>query len=144
MSKDCIAKSIRSKNSQNTFNLIILFVIELKKMEVEGFGVYVDKTTMEVDKLFPAKNCFPAFVKKDLLDMPDKFFEYATASECTKEMYILNYDKSIDTCLKKVAAVYHPDKHRLTITLESNMSDSNFFFYLIKYSIEVFIRCYGC
>ena len=94
------------------FNLIILFVVELKKLEVEGFGVYVDKT-MEVDKLFPAKNCFAAFVKKDLLDMPDKFFEYATASECTKDMYVLNYDKSMDTCLKKVAAVYHPDKHRL-------------------------------
>ena len=106
--------------------------------------MYVDKTTMEVDKLFPAKNCFAAFVKKDLLDMPDKFFEYATASECTKEMYVLNYDKSMDTSLKKVAAVYHPDKHRLTISLESNMSDSNFFSYLIKYSIEVFIRCYDC
>ena len=101
--------------------------------------MYVDKTTMEVDKLYPAKNCFAAFVRKDLFDMPDKFFEYATASECTREMYVLNYDKSMDTSLKKVAAVYHPDKHRLTISLESNMSDSNFFSYLIKYSIEVFI-----
>ena len=45
-----------------------------------------------------------------------------------------------DTSLKKVAAVYHPDKHRLTISLESNMSDSNFFFYSVKYSIEVFKR----
>ena len=100
--------------------------------------MYVDKSTMEVDKLFPSKNCFAAFVKKDLLDMPEKNFEYAIASECTKEMYVLNYDKSINTSLKKVAAVYHPDKHRLTISLESNMSDSNFFFYSLKYSIEVF------
>ena len=35
--------------------------------------MYVDKTTMEVDKLLQAKNCFAAFVKKDILDMPDKF-----------------------------------------------------------------------
>ena len=48
--------------------------------------MYVDKSTIEVDKLFPAKNCFAAFVKKDLLDMPEKFFEYATENECTKEM----------------------------------------------------------
>ena len=118
--------------------------MELKKLEVEGFEVYVNKSTMEVDKLFPAKNCFAAFVKKDLPDMPEKCFDYATASECSKEMYVLNYDKSMDTSLNKVAAVYHPDKHRLTISLESNMSDSNFFLYSIKYSIEVFIRCYDC
>ena len=95
-------------------------------MEAEGFGVYVDKSTMEVDKLFPAKNCFAAFVKKDILGMPEKFFDYATSSESTKEMYVLNYDKSIDRSLKKVAAVYHADKYRLTISLESNMSESNF------------------
>ena len=87
----------------------------------------MNKATMEVDKLFPAKNCFAAFVKKDILDMPEKFFDYATSSECTKEMYVLNYDKSMDRSFKKVAAVYHADKHRLTIGLESNMSESNFF-----------------
>ena len=120
------------------FQQLIIIVVELKKLEAEGFGVYMDKTTMEVDKLFPAKNCFAAFVKKDILDMPEKFFDYATSSECTKEMYVLNYDKSMDRSLKKVAAVYHPDKHRLTISLESNMSESNFFNSFKKYSIEVF------
>ena len=120
------------------FQQLIIIVVELKKLEAEGFGVYVDKTTMEVDKLFPAKNCFAAFVKKDILDMPEKFFDYATSSECTKEMYVLNYDKSMDRSLKKVAAVYHLDKHRLTISLESNMSESNFFNSFKKYSIEVF------
>ena len=111
---------------------MIIIVVELKKLEAEGFGVYVDKTTMEVNKLFPAKNCFAAFVKKDILDMPEKFYDYATSSECTKEMYVLNYDKSMDTSLKKVAAVYHADKHRLTISLESNLSESNFFLLLKK------------
>ena len=121
------------------FEQLIIIVVELKKLEAEGFGVYMDKTTMEVDKLFPAKNCFAAFVKKDILDMPEKFFDYATSSECTKEMYVLNYDKSMDRSLKKVAAVYHVDKHRLTISLESNMSESNFFYCFKKYSIEVFV-----
>ena len=46
------------------FNPITLIVVELKKLEVEGFGVYVDKSTMEMDKLFPAKNRFAAFVKE--------------------------------------------------------------------------------
>ena len=122
---------------------MIIIVVELKKLEAEGFGVYVDKTTMEVDKLFPAKNCFAAFVKKDNIDMPENFLAYATSSECTKEMYVLNYDKSMDTSLKKVAAVYHADKHRLTISLESNMSESNFFYYLKKYLIEVLVQSSG-
>ena len=43
-----------------------------------------------------------------------------------------NYDKDMDLSLKKVAAVYHPDKHRLTISLETNMSESNNFFFYSK------------
>ena len=115
---------------QILFEQLIIIVVELKKLEAEGFGVYVDKTTMEVDKFFPAKKCFAAFVKKDMLDMLEKFFDYATSSECTKEMFALNYDKSMDRSLKKVVVVYHADKHRLTISLESNMSESNFFLFL--------------
>ena len=42
----------------------------------------------------------------------------------------------MDLSLKKVAAVYHPDKHRLTISLETNMSDSNNIFFIPKKSIR--------
>ena len=105
-------------------------------MQAEGFGVYVDKSTMEVDKIFPSKQCFAAFVKCDILDLPEKFFDMATSSECTKEMYVTNYDKAMDMSLKKVAALYHQDKNRLTISLESNMSDSNFFFFELIESIR--------
>ena len=89
---------------------------------------------MEEDKILPSKNCFAAFVKKDILDLPDKFFDSTKASDCTREQYVSNYDRPMDMNLKKVAAVYHPDKHRLTISLETNMSESNFFPYT-KYSI---------
>ena len=43
-----------------------LIAVELKKLECEGFGVYIDKNRMENDKIFPSKNCFAAFVKKDI------------------------------------------------------------------------------
>ena len=99
----------------------------MKKLQSEGFGVYVDKSKMEIDKIFPTKQCFAAFVKRDILDLPEKFFEMATASECTKEMYVTNYDKPMDMNLKKVAALYHQDKQRLNISLESNMSDSKYY-----------------
>ena len=79
---------------------------------------------MEQDKIFPSKNCFAAFVKKDILDLPEKFFHMSKSSDCNREVYVGNYDKDMDISLKKVAAVYHADKHRLTISLESNMSDS--------------------
>ena len=111
---------------------IFLLLVELKKLQSEGFGVYVDKSTMECDKIFPTKQCFAAFVKRDILDLPEKFFDMATSSECTKEMYVTNYDKPMDMNLKKVAALYHQDKHRLTISLESNMSDSNYLFFTLS------------
>ena len=79
-------------------------------------------------KYFP-----PKIVKKDILDLPDKFFDMTRTGDCTREMYVTNYDKDMDLSLKKVAAVYHPDKHRLTISLETNMSESyNFFLYSKK------------
>ena len=81
-----------------------------------------------------------AFVKKDILDLPDKFFDMTRTGECTREMYVRNYDKDMDLSLKKVAAVYHPDKHQLTISLETNMSDSNNIFLLEKKVFEINIR----
>ena len=91
---------------------------------------------MENDEIFPSKNCFAAFVKKDILDLPDKFFDMTRTGECTREMYVSNYDKDMDLSLKKVATVYHPDKHRLTISLETNMSESNNIFFIPKKSIR--------
>ena len=55
-------------------------------------------------------------------------------------MYVTNYDKDMDLSLKKVAAVYHPDKHRLTISLETNMSESNNFFFIPKQVFEINIQ----
>ena len=95
---------------------------------------------MENDKIFPSKNCFAAFVKKDILDLPDKFFDMTRTGECTREMYVSNYDKDMDLTLKKVATVYHPDKHRLTISLETNMSDSNNIFLFQKKVFKINIR----
>ena len=65
-------------NAINLFiciNLKFVITVELKKLQAEGFGVYVDKNRMEEDKIFPSKNCFAAFVKKDIIDLPDKFLE---------------------------------------------------------------------
>ena len=112
----------------------LLQLVELKKLEEEGFGVYVDKNRMEQDKIFPIRNCFAAFVKKDILDLPDKFFDMTKSSDCNRDLYVSNYDRDMDINMKKVTAVYHADKHRLTISLETNMSTSKliFFFHLRK------------
>ena len=91
-------------------------------------------------KIFPSKNCFAAFVKKNILDLPDKFFDMTRTGECTREMYVTNYDKDMDLSLKKVATVYHPDKHQLTISLETNMSESNNIFFITKKVFEINIR----
>ena len=115
--------------------MTVLIAVELKNLDCEGFVVYIDKNRMEDDKIFPSKNCFAAFVKKDTLDLPDKFFDMTRTGDCTREMYVSNYDKDMDLSLKKVTAVYHPDKHQLTISLETIMSESNNIFFIPKQSI---------
>ena len=35
--------------------MTVLIAVELKKLECEGFGVYIDKNRMENDKIFPSK-----------------------------------------------------------------------------------------
>ena len=35
--------------------MTVLIAVELKKLECEGFGVYIDKNRMENDKIFPPK-----------------------------------------------------------------------------------------
>ena len=67
----------------NTF--IIIFTVELKKLETEGFGVYINKNYMERDKLFPQKNCFSAFVKKDILDKPEIFLTFLLLQNVPKK-----------------------------------------------------------
>ena len=91
-------------------------------------------------KYSPPKNCFAAFVKKDILDLPDKFFDMTRTGDCTREIYVTNYDKDMDLSLKKVATVYHPDNHRLTISLETNMSQSNNFFLFQKEVFKINIQ----
>ena len=39
-----------------------------------GFGELVDKERMASDKLFPAKNCFSAFIKKDIKQLENEIF----------------------------------------------------------------------
>ena len=112
--------------------MTVLISVELKKLDSEGFGVYIDKNRMENDKIFPSKNCFAAFVKEDILDLPDNFFDMTRTGECTRKMYVTNYDKDMDLSLKKVATVYYPDKHQLTISLKTNMSESNNIFFITK------------
>ena len=62
-----------------------------------GFGEFVDKEKMACDKLFPAKNCFSAFIKKDIKQLEDEnlqseFFKLASDKDCNIQSYTTNYD----------------------------------------------------
>ena len=41
---------------------IYVFSVELKKLEGEGFGRYVDRNLMQQDKLLPANACLSVFI----------------------------------------------------------------------------------
>ena len=97
---------------------------ELKKLAKEGYGVYVDKETMVRDLVLRAKNCFCAFVKNDPNIMRDEFFEVVHDKECSKEMYVDNYDKAQDDNMKQVAMKYSAAKHLLRLSPCRTQSES--------------------
>ena len=86
----------------------------------EGYGVYVDKETMARHLVLWAKNCFCAFVKNDPNIMRDEFFEAVCDKECSKEVYVDNYDKAQDDNIKQVAMKYSAAKQILTISMQDS------------------------
>ena len=98
---------------------------------------------MARDKVLPSRNCFCAFVKRDIRSLADDFFLTVRDRDCTRDVYTTNYDKPIDDNLKKVAMKYVPDKDILLISpLQTNSESKSFFFFkniiLPKYSARIF------
>ena len=76
-----------------------------------GFGQFVDKDKMAADKLFPTKNCFSAFIKRDITKLEEdnlqqEFFKLARDKDCNRQNYIANFEKDMDKISKHVAAKY--------------------------------------
>ena len=98
-------------------------------MSEQNYGRYVDKEEMARDKVLPSRNCFCAFVKRDIRSLADDFFLTVRDRDCTRDVYTTNYDKPIDDNLKKVAMKYAPDKDILLISpLQTNSESKSFFF----------------
>ena len=80
---------------------------ELLKLAKEGFGRYIDKTEMENDKILEQRKCFSAFMKNDIRDVDPNIFRSLNENDCSAELYEVNYNKSMDIVMKKVALKYH-------------------------------------
>ena len=102
---------------------------------------------MAQDRVLPSRNCFCAFVKRDIRSLNEDFFDAVRDRDCTKDVYITNYDKPIDDNMKKVAMKYAPDKDILLITPLQTDSPSKNILYLAshiyidrspKYSVQIF------
>ena len=87
-----------------SFYIFFFFSVELKKLQEEGFGKYVDRNDMQKDKVLPSNSCLSVFVKRDVLDLPEKFFSMAMNPEFTPELYTTNYDRQMDSTMKRISA----------------------------------------
>ena len=81
---------------------------------------------MARDRVLPVRNCFCAFVKRDIRTLSASFFNSVRDKECTADLYTTNYDKPIDDNLKKVAMKYSLDKDILLISPLQTDSPSKF------------------
>ena len=91
---------------------------------------------MARDRVLPSRNCFCAFVKRDIRSLNEDFFNAVHDRDCTKEVYITNYDKPIDDNMKKVAMKYARDKDILLITpLQTDSQSKN----IIHFASDTYI-----
>ena len=109
---------------------------ELLKLAEEGFGRYIDKTQMENDKILEQRKCFSAFVKNDIRDVNPNIFGGLNENDCSAESYKVNYNKSMDIVMKKVALKYHTNKDLLFISLELDPMDSKYRYHTINIQYE--------
>ena len=99
---------------------------ELLKLAEEGFGRYIDKTEMENDKILEPCKCFSAFVKNNIREVDPNIFHGLNENDCSAESYKVNYTKSMDIVMKKVALQYHTNKDLLFISPELDPIDSKY------------------
>ena len=99
---------------------------ELLKLAEEGFSQYIDKTEMENNKILEPHKCFSAFIKNDIRDVSPNVFCGLNENDCSAELYEVNYTKSMDIVMKKVALQYHTNKDLLFISPELDNTDSKY------------------
>ena len=81
---------------------------------------------MENDKILEPRKCFSAFFKNDIRDVDPNVFRGLNENDCSAESYEVNYTKSMDIVMKKVALQYHTNKDLLFISLELDPTDSKY------------------
>ena len=100
-----------------------MLIDELFKISKEGFERF-DKEEMSKDKVIPVRNCFCAFVKRDISTLDETFFDVVHDKDCNRDLYTANYDKEIDDTLKQVAMKYAPDSDTIRISPCDENNDS--------------------
>ena len=111
----------------------------MTKLSKEGFGQYVDKDEMARDKVLPPRNCFCAYVKMDINNLNDTFFEMVWDKDCGPQLYTANYDKSMGDNMKKIAMKYVIDKDEIKISRCQDDVDSKNFITVHKNIIKFLI-----
>ena len=81
---------------------------------------------MANDKILEPRKCFSAFIKNDIRDVDPNIFHGLNENDCSAESYEVNYTKSMDIVMKKVALQYHTNKDLLFISLELDPTDSKY------------------
>ena len=94
---------------------------------------------MARDKVLPPRNCFCAYVKMDINNLNDTFFEMVQDKDCGPQLYTANYDKSMDDNMKKIAMKYAVDKDDIRISPCEDYVDSKNFIKIPKQIIK-FLR----
>ena len=79
-------------------------------MADEGYGLFITKEQMQKDGILPYNQCTNVFMKCDPSFLSAKFYKMAVDAEFTAAMYTNNFNKSVESSVKKMIKKYHPHK----------------------------------
>ena len=98
---------------------------EMKKLVDEGFGAIVTKEEMTEDGVIPAKLCAAVYLKPEATFIDKKFFDMVVDKELTTDVYVANFNKSVDSNTRKIVQKYHPHKEYVFMSEASENSGDN-------------------
>ena len=93
---------------------------ELLKLGDEGYGIFISKDAMHRDGILAFNQCANVFLKGEVSFLPRKFFTLCADRDLTDNVYVSNFNKNIDSTVKRIVRKYHPHKEYIFMSTLSN------------------------
>ena len=93
------------------------------KLVDDGYGKLIAKEQMKADRLFPSNQCANVYLKPAPEYIDKNFFKMCGDIEITDITYTANFNKDIESNIKKIVQKYHPHKDVIFMSQITNRTN---------------------